>query len=114
MDCAVATPGSHLQGGQGGHHQGGQDRTHTGPDVTRDRPIPGGDQSRDVEAGYAGRGRDGVERGRGEGMERGREGVESGYSTQSREKDRKEDIVVPYMDSDSQVWHPQELSLLFS
>ena len=36
---------------------------------------------------------------------RGREGVESGYSTQSREK--KEEV--PFIDTDNQVWHPQEL-----
>ena len=102
VDCAVATPG--------GHHQSAQDRGQTCLDVARgDR----GDPSRDPEAGYAGRGRDGVERGRGEGMERGREGVESGYSTQSREKDRKDDLV-PYIDAENQVWHPQEIYSLFS
>ena len=58
------------------------------------------DGGRDVEAGYpppatAG----GNPRG-------GREGVESGYSTQSREKDKKEDYVI---DSDNQVWTPQEI-----
>jgi hypothetical protein len=38
---------------------------------------------------------------------RGREGVESGYSTQSREKGRGDKEA---LDSDSQVWHPQELT----
>ena len=36
-------------------------------------------------------------------VQQGREGIESGYSTQSREK--KEDI--PYVDGDNQVWTPQ-------
>ena len=58
-----------------------------------------------------------------------REGVESGYSTQSREKERGgrgdkgeggggggggSDVLMPYPDSDSQVWHPQETNPLIS
>jgi hypothetical protein len=46
---------------------------------------------------------------------RGREGVESGYSTQSRDKGGRGDKEVneagpPYPDTDSQVWRPQELT----